>query len=334
MTDRVGTMYTMAPQVLQGIYSSQADLWSTGVIAYMLLSASKPFYHKRRRKMIDLIMRGKFEFYAPVWKDISDDAKSFCTALLQVDPKVRLTAAAALEHSFIVSRETLPTEVPSEETLKAVDDCLLNYRQTSELKKLALNVIAHRSTAEEILQLRQAFDAYDTSNDGIITYGEFKEALARLDYGDKELQSIFSSIDVNRNGYIQYTEFLAATIEARGHIEEDRVAEAFDRIDADDTGYISRKNLREVLGKEYTLEKVNKIIEDADTDKDGRISYSEFLRYFRTNTDAMVQTITDQSLVEGGSTLHESEAGYLGLDAKIPGGRYDSNLSEKLKPQL
>jgi calcium-dependent protein kinase len=139
----------MAPQVLQGIYSSKADLWSVGVIAYMLLSASKPFYSRKRRKMIDLIMRCDYVYDAPVWKEaISADAKDFIDKLLVVDPKHRWDAAKALKHPWLVNREQLPDEKPSEAILMQVEDSLLNYRQTSALKKLALNVIAHRSSTK------------------------------------------------------------------------------------------------------------------------------------------------------------------------------------------
>jgi calcium-dependent protein kinase len=145
----------MAPQVLQGIYSSKADLWSVGVIAYMLLSASKPFYSKRRRKMIDLIMRCDYTYETAVWQEaISADAKDFIDQLLVVDPKARWDAAQALEHPFIVNREQLPDEKPSDALLGQIEDSLLHYRQTSALKKLALNVIAHRSSTKGTIPLR------------------------------------------------------------------------------------------------------------------------------------------------------------------------------------
>jgi calcium-dependent protein kinase len=148
----------MAPQVLQGIYSSKADLWSVGVIAYMLLSASKPFYSKRRRKLIDLIMRCDYTFETPIWKEaISADAKDFIDKLLVVDPKSRWDAAKALKHPWLVNREQLPDEKPSEALLDQVEDSLLNYRQTSALKKLALNVIAHRSSTTGMI-------CYDTTS--------------------------------------------------------------------------------------------------------------------------------------------------------------------------
>lgn len=78
-------------------------------------------------------------------------------------------------------------------------------------------------------------------------------------------------------GKIRYTEFLAATIEAHGAISEERLAEAFDRIDADDSGYISKENLREMLGNEIAQEEIDAIMSESDITRDGKISYAEFL---------------------------------------------------------
>jgi hypothetical protein len=126
-----------------------------------------------------------------------------------------------------------------------------------------------------------------------------------------------------------YTEFLAATIEAHGHIEEARIAEAFDRLDSDDSGFISRKNLREVLGKGCTAEQIDAIMKSADVNGDGKISYAEFLEAFRKETEAIADNI---ALVRKPSDeINEDEL--VGLDAKIPGGRYDSDLSPSLQVQ-
>jgi hypothetical protein len=136
--------------------------------------------------------------------------------------------------------------------------------------------------------------------------------------------------DVNQNGKIMYTEFLAATIEAHGHIEEDRVAEAFDRIDSDDTNYISKKNLREVLGKDCSAAEIDAVMKGADTNGDGKISYKEFLNAFRKETRDTAEHVAQL----GKHSTHISEANLVGLDAKIPGGRFDSNLSPSLQLQV
>ena len=175
----------------------------------MLLSASKPFAHKRRRKMIDLIMRGAYNFDSSVWEGVSEEAKDFVASLIVIDPKIRLNASQALDHVWILNREQLPNEKPSEDVLLAMPENLIKYKEASSLKKLALNVIAHRSTSDEIMLLRKCFETYDTERNGVITFEEFNGALETANYSDEDLQEIFESIDVNKNGLINYTEFLA-----------------------------------------------------------------------------------------------------------------------------
>lgn len=87
------------------------------------------------------------------------------------------------------------------------------------------------------------------------------------------------------SGRILYTEFLAATIEAQGAISEERIAEAFDRLDSDDSGFISAENLAEILGKDFPAEEINKIIQEVDLTKDNHVSYAEFLALWETKNE-------------------------------------------------
>jgi calcium-dependent protein kinase len=241
--------------------------------------------------MVDMITRGYFSMEGPQWESISDNAKNFVSKLIVVDPKIRLNAAAALKHPWIVSREQLPDEKPSEALLRSIDGSLIHYRQTSALKRLALQIIAHRSTSDEIIALRQAFESFDSERDGVVTFEEFKKALQAMNYSDDTLHDIFSSVDLTHTGKIMYTEFLAATLEAHGHIAEERIAEAFDRMDVDADGYISLDNLKEVMGKHCSPEEVEAVMESGDRDRDGRISWEEFLRAFRTQTRSNVKHV-------------------------------------------
>ena len=163
-------------------------------MAYMALSTSKPFYSKHRRKMIDQIMRGSVSYDKPGFKKISKDAKDFCKKLLVVDPKERMDAAKALRHPWITKREQLLDELPDQGVLELIDDCLIHYKHTSQLKKLALNVIAHRSTTQEILQLRKVFDSFDKEKNGILSYAEFKSALDSMNYSQDDTDEMFRSL--------------------------------------------------------------------------------------------------------------------------------------------
>ncbi len=140
MYEGVGTLYSMSPQVLQGIYTSQADLWSCGVIAYMLLSSHRPFYHKRRAVMIDRIMRVDYSFEKEYWDAISDEAKNFIDQLLVLDPKKRMDAGEALKHTWLSKEFSLSDRVPDQSTAYAVQGNLVQYKEASQLKKIALNV--------------------------------------------------------------------------------------------------------------------------------------------------------------------------------------------------
>jgi calcium-dependent protein kinase len=194
MNDRVGTLYSMAPQVLQGVYSEQADCWSMGVISYMLLGSRKPFYHKNRRQMIDRIMRATYNFEGLVWDKVSDGGKDFVSKLLVVDPSKRMTAAMALQHEWLVNREQWPDEKPQVDLLRKLDDSLCKYKHTSAIKMIALNVIAHRSTSDQVAEMRKAFEAFDRNKNGIITYEEFKDALESSSLPNESLQEIFDSV--------------------------------------------------------------------------------------------------------------------------------------------
>jgi calcium-dependent protein kinase len=184
----------MSPQVLKGVYTSQSDLWALGVIAYMLLSSTKPFFSKNRRQMIEFIMHGKAHYDTVAWRHISPDASDFVQHLLLKDPEQRLDAGQALEHRWIDEREQLPEELPSPEVLEAMDDSFLKYQRTSQLKKLALTVIAHRSTSKEISELRKVFDTFDTVKDGVLSLAEFQAALESINFPEHEISSVFAAL--------------------------------------------------------------------------------------------------------------------------------------------
>jgi calcium-dependent protein kinase len=271
MRDGVGTLYSMAPQVLQGVYTSQADMWSCGVITYMLLSSHRPFYNKKRNVMIDRIMRCDYTFEKDYWKPVSDEAKDFIKRLLVLDPKVRYTSKLAQGHIWMSTGFKLCDREPTASMSELVADNLLLYKDSAQLKKIALNVIAHQSTTEEVLELRKAFDQFDKANNGVISFDEFKAAVKdKFNYTDKEMKALFDSIDVNHNGIIMYTEFIAASLEALGYVEEERIAEAFERLDCDASGFISRDNLLDFLGESSTIENVDAMLMAVDLDCDGQ----------------------------------------------------------------
>jgi len=100
-----GTPDYVAPEVLKGQnYDNSVDVWSVGVICYILLCGFPPFYGNNDQQIFEKIMKAKYDFPSPDWDDISDDAKEFIQAILVLDPSDRPTAADCLQAPWIVSQ--------------------------------------------------------------------------------------------------------------------------------------------------------------------------------------------------------------------------------------
>jgi len=102
MQTACGTPYYVAPEVLSAVgYGPEVDLWSVGVISYLLLCGFPPFYGESLPEVFEQIMKAEYEFPEPYWNDISKEAKDFINKLLLVDPTKRSNATQALRHPWI-----------------------------------------------------------------------------------------------------------------------------------------------------------------------------------------------------------------------------------------
>lgn len=147
-----------------------------------------------RKDIIDKIMDCDFEFSGRRWKRISNQAKVFVEDLLVSDPEDRLTANEAICSLWLNKRSMATVRGPTEAEFDFSTNNIQNYTNYSKLKKLALMVIAHKSTSEEIGILRKIFQKYDTRGDGSIKYPDFKKAVSRYGFTEKELHDMFDGV--------------------------------------------------------------------------------------------------------------------------------------------
>jgi serine/threonine protein kinase len=103
LTTQCGTPGYVAPEILEGTpYDQRADMWSVGVILYILLGGYPPFIESTQRDLFRKIRRGEYEFHEEYWGTVSSEAKDLISSLLTVDPKARLDADEALENGWIM----------------------------------------------------------------------------------------------------------------------------------------------------------------------------------------------------------------------------------------
>ena len=154
-------------------------MWSIGVIAFTLLCNQKPFQARSRSKKIEAIRQGNYNFDAPRWQHVSKEAIEFVSSLLICDPQKRPTAEVAVQHPWLKLEQYPNRESELHESLRGVSEHILTYARTSELKRIACSVIAHKSSEEEIIDLRRAFDRFDykkvRSSRPIVTKPAFSE---------------------------------------------------------------------------------------------------------------------------------------------------------------
>jgi len=217
------------------------------------------------------------------WKRVSRAADDFIRKLLCVDVSVRMTAEQALQHEFIVGRSDLAKEAVNAkvdgESLKS----LIEFSHASKFRRACMSCMAWSLTNEQRIELREAFLAMDTDKKGSITLGEFKKALEeRFDFDETEIKQIFDAVDTSHTEEIAYTEFLAAMMSSRVALHDDLLKATFLRFDTGNTGYIEASDLKQILGETFEGEEIEKLIKEADTNGDGKISYDEFIHYAKT----------------------------------------------------
>lgn len=105
MSTIVGTPYYVAPEVLKGNYDNACDIWSLGVILYIVLCGYPPFEGDNVKEIFHNVNTQKLQFNPPDWENITSEAKDLITRMLDKNPKTRMTSQQCLEHSWLKSEK-------------------------------------------------------------------------------------------------------------------------------------------------------------------------------------------------------------------------------------
>ena len=284
LSSKVGTAYYVSPEILQGKYSEKCDVWSAGVILYVLLSGEPPFNGPSDGVIYSKIRQLKFTFPEKKWNMISTEAKDLLSRML-VPEAERLSASQVMNHPWF--NLVKDNKIPLEKINFHGTNFFKEYKESNRLKKIVLLYIASKLQEDEILDLNELFKAFDKDNDGQIDYKEFEQGLMRLNskgIKKEEIQSYFNEIDADKNGKIDYTEFIAATLQKNVFLKKEKLFEAFSALDTDKNGKIAKDELMRVLKLQPQHDKfVTELIKSADQNGDGYIDYKEFVDMMEYN---------------------------------------------------
>jgi len=275
MSQACGSLHYVAPEVLNHSYTDKADVWSAGVIAYMLLTGAPPFFGT------DDEVVAKIRAGTPHWSQrfysLSSQAQSLVKGMLVADANRRFSARDVLNHPFVSRVSGREEKVLDMDILKS----LRRFANASAFRRAVLSLMAWSISNTDRNMLREQFLALDREKRGTITHTELKQVLEdNFDVDSAEIEVLFSCLDTDHDDEIEYSEFLAAALLGRVQVHEDLLRKTFSRFDKHETGMITADDLRSVLGEHFDGAEMEELIREADTSGNGCVDYDEFLDYF------------------------------------------------------
>lgn len=210
LKELTGTAYYIAPEVINNNYDNKCDIWSSGVIMFVLLTGTIPFAGNSNQEIIKKVKSGIIKYNHPIWKNVSKDALSLIKRMLVVDPKERISAEESLNDLWII-KFTHKFELDIANLSVSLQN-LKSFKSHINFQRAALAFITQRSTTkEEERKLRETFKMMDLNGDGQLSREEliegFKLTLLDEEVAISRVDKIMKNIDINQNGTIDYNGF-------------------------------------------------------------------------------------------------------------------------------
>ncbi|ORM40856.1 Calcium-dependent protein kinase 2 [Babesia sp. Xinjiang] len=268
-----GTVYYVDPEVIDGCYSEKCDIWSTGVIVYMLLSGSPPFNGEEDKEILWKIKKGILKFEGVRWSKISQDAKDFITLLLNRDSNHRASAIEALNHPWLDDElQNFDSSSLTPEVLRHIVE--FSKRPPMYRALMALCVLeADRHIHQDVYRL---FFAINTSLSGTITLKEFSDVLAEyLKLDESEAAAVFDAIAFRGTATMHYTEFVTAVYGYHAELDMNLLCQVYCKLEALGNGRLDEKTLVAYIGERFSGIPVSKLFRHLDVDNKGFIELSE-----------------------------------------------------------
>ena len=283
----VGSSYYIAPEVLKKHYNEKCDVWSCGVIMYILLSGRPPFGGENDEDIMRRVAKGAYDLETPPFDRLTSSALDLIKKLLTVDIKQRLSAEQALNHPWfkLNKSQDLFNKIKDNHIIRDLIDNLKNYKRTSIIQETALAYLVHHfPQTKDVINACKLFNQIDKSGDGKITKAELLKGLSER-YKSKTLRSdvdeIYKNLDMDNNGYIGYEEFVRAAVNKQYFTRDNVLKFAFRYFDKDNSGEITFDEVEKLFAqnisnKNKVHEVLKNIIKEVDINNDNKINFEEF----------------------------------------------------------
>lgn len=273
-----GTPLYMAPEVVKGTYNEKCDMWSCGMIMYILLSGAPP-YDGTDEMIFKIIKNVQIKLEGENWDRISTEAKDLLSKLLIADPNKRISASDACHHKWIIEH----AECISNEDITKVLDGIKTFKRTTKLKEAIHTFIISKLVDPNTFSVEnKVFELLDEDKDGGISTVELTKVLKNDNCPTEEAEMyanmIMEEVDSDKNGKIGYTEFLRASVKGGRVFTKQNLQQAFNLFDQDGNGTIELEELKKCLceGADITTGVISEIMNQADINGDGKIDINEF----------------------------------------------------------
>ncbi len=228
-----GTPYYIAPEVLNESYNEKCDVWSCGIILYIMLSGVPPFNEANDEEILEAVQKGKFNFDLPEFKTVSPEAKQLIREMLTYKPKNRPSIEKCLKHEWFKKNQI------DQKNFKINPKVMINIKNFQTKNKIQESLyyflVNHIISKEEKGEMIETFKALDLNKDGVISKKELKQGFKNIDNNltDQDFELIMKRLDNNHSNFIDYTEFVVASINRKKFLSTERIKTCFKLLDQD-----------------------------------------------------------------------------------------------------
>ena len=286
----VGSAYYIAPEVIQKKYNLKCDLWSCGVIMFVLLTKKPPFGGRNDAIIMQNIQIGKYKEH--LLDEYSPYAKELVALLLEKNIKKRINAEQALNHPWfdVFKCKDILTDIQDKDTIKRFIENLKNYKRGSIIQETALAFLVHNyPDLDEVVNACKLFGQIDKNGKGKITLNDFIEGLNKIlkKNMEEDAKKIFENLDEYSSGYLEYEMFIRAAINKKIFLTEDTLKFTFKFFDKENTKKITSESILKIFEESIKKDENVKIelenmIKEASPNENLEMDFENFSEFMKS----------------------------------------------------